>query len=130
MMVMQSLSKVVVGVLLGFGAAQCLAEAHDAHCTESIVLEVYPGDLAPGYAFRGVRYAAYPLDVLSSVLRSCPHTKEIDFVLDPKTPMRNVLVAYGATQKSQFETIRFFAPGASRFFPFSLGDGTAKPVAK
>ena len=106
------------------------AQTHDVRCTESIVLEMLPGTPNPNYVFRGVHYPAYPLDVFNRLLSSCPKTKEIDIVLDPKTSVRDVLIAYGAAEKSQFETVKFFISGPSYYYPFSIGDGTAKPMAK
>jgi len=106
------------------------AEAQSVHCTESIVLEMSPGTSLSTYTFKGTRYPAYPLGVLNKLLSSCPNTKEIDFVLDPKSSAKDVLVAYGAAEKSQFERIKFFISGASYYYPFTIGDGTSKPVAK
>ncbi len=105
-------------------------EAQGAHCTESIIVEMSPGTSLPAYTFKGTRYPAYPLDVLNKLLASCPNTKEIDFILDPKSSAKDVLIAYGAAEKSQFERIKFFISGASYYYPFTIGDGTSKPVAK
>ena len=106
------------------------AQAQVARCTESIVLEMSPGASLPAYTFKGTRYSAYPLDVLNKLLSACPNTKEIDLILDPKNTAKDALVAYGAAEKSQFERIKFFISGASYYYPFTIGDGTAKPVAK
>lgn len=127
---MRLIFRFAILVLALFSCTIELAQAQDSHCTQSIVLEMFPGASNPNYAFRGTRYPAYPLDVLNKLLSSCPNMKEIDFVLDPKSSARDVLIAHGAAEKSQFEVIKFFIGGTSYFYPFSIGDGTSKPVAK
>jgi hypothetical protein len=86
-----------------------------------------PGHPNPTYVFRNKTYSAYPLDVFAELAESCPDTREIDIIVDSKTSAQDILIAFGAAKKSQFETIEFFIAGPSSYYPFSIGDGTSKP---